>query len=97
MSRLGATDQLFHEAIVAVSHNDVLVNVLETLRRRVHAVRSFANEAVDLVKRTDDERLMVCDALESRDPHEAARLLGAHIDDVRESALTALTDATVDR
>jgi DNA-binding GntR family transcriptional regulator len=90
MSGLGETDRQFHEAIVAASHNDVLLDVLETLRRRVHAVRSFANEAIDLVKRTVDERLMVCDALESRDADEAARLLGAHIDDVRESAVIAL-------
>jgi DNA-binding GntR family transcriptional regulator len=46
MSGLGEADQLFHEAIVAASHNDVLVGVLETLRRRVHVLRSFANEAI---------------------------------------------------
>jgi DNA-binding GntR family transcriptional regulator len=90
MNGLGETDQLFHEAIVAASHNDVLVGVLESLRRQVHVVRSFANEAIDLVKRTLDERLLVCDALESRDAESAARLLGAHIDDVRVSAIAAL-------
>ena len=31
MNGLGETDQLFHEAIVAASHNEVLVGVLELL------------------------------------------------------------------
>lgn len=87
---LGDADQLFHEAIVASSHNDVLVGVLKTLRGQVHVVRSFANEAIDLVKRTVDERFLVCEAIESRDGEAAARLLAAHIDDVRVSAIEAL-------
>lgn len=87
---LGEADQLFHEAIVVASHNGVLIDVLTTLKLQVQAVRAFANEEIDLVKRTVDERLLVCDALESRDGESAARLLGAHIDDVRESAVAAL-------
>jgi DNA-binding GntR family transcriptional regulator len=37
-----------------------------------------------------DERLLVCDALDSRDATAAARLLSTHIDDVRGSATKAL-------
>lgn len=87
---LGEADRHFHEAIVIASQNDVLVGVLRTLRRQVHAVRSFANEGVDLVKRTLDERLLICDAMEARDAEKAAQLLAAHIDDVRDSAVAAL-------
>lgn len=87
---LGEADRLFHEAIVAASQNDVLVGVLRTLSRQVHAVRSFANESVDLVKRTLDERLLICDALEAGDSEGASGLLKAHINDVQESAVAAL-------
>jgi DNA-binding GntR family transcriptional regulator len=87
---LGEADRRFHEAIVTASQNDILIGVLKTLRRQVQAVRSFANEGVDLVKRTLDERLLICDAMEARDAEMAAKLLAAHIDDVRESAVTAL-------
>jgi DNA-binding GntR family transcriptional regulator len=87
VAALNAADQLFHEAVIDASRNDVLIRLLSGLRRQVHAVRSFANENVQLAKQTINERLVICDALEARDANETARLLSAHIDGVRDAVL----------
>jgi DNA-binding GntR family transcriptional regulator len=91
---LSAADQLFHSAIVEASQNDVLIRLLAGLRRQVHAVRTYANEDAGLAKRTVDERVMICEALEARNAELAAALLGAHIDGVRESVRAVLRGTT---
>lgn len=87
---LNDADQSFHKAIVEASHNAVLIRMLAELRQQIHAIRSFANQDIQVAKRTVDERLMICSALEARDADAAATLLGVHIDGVRESVLAEL-------
>lgn len=94
---LNNADQSFHEAIVEASHNDVLIRMLAGLRQQIHAIRSFANQDIQVAKRTVDERLMICAALEARDAEMAATLLGVHIDGVRESVLAELRAAAAAR
>lgn len=92
VSQLNAVDQLFHAAIAEASGNDVLIRLLEQMRRPIHAIRTFANEDVRVAKQTIDERLRICDALAARDADTAARLLGAHIDGVRTAVVTGLAN-----
>jgi DNA-binding GntR family transcriptional regulator len=88
----GQADARFHRALADASGNVTLVEMLESLRRRVQVLRDLANNEPGLRERTARERSRILDALARRDGEMAAHLLESHINSVRQTVLRQLTE-----
>jgi len=88
----GEADARFHRALADAAGNPTLVELLDSLRLRVHVLRDLANRDPHLRERAAAERPLILDALERRDGDAAARLLAAHINSVRATVLRQLTE-----
>lgn len=94
---VNAADASFHDAIARFSENETLVSAIEDLSHQVQIIRMMANQNPEVVSRTAMQRSEILAALESGDADESARLIGRHIDFVRQSVIEALEAAETSR
>lgn len=87
----GTADRRFHNAIARFSGNETLIESLDRLGLQVQLIRTAANRDPGVVERTAQQRPAIVAALEARDAVQAARLMEAHIDDVRRAVVAQLT------
>lgn len=87
LAEYGEADRRFHETIAGYSDNATLIECLDRLDLQVRIVRTLANRNPEVVARTALQRSQVVAALQARDPHRAAALLGAHIESVRRAVV----------
>lgn len=90
MVAYGSTDRRFHETIARLSGNDTLIESLGRLAMQVQIVRTAANRNPDVVERAAHQRPAILAALEARDAERAAKLMEAHIEDVRRAVVAQL-------
>jgi DNA-binding GntR family transcriptional regulator len=84
-----AADAEFHRLIARAADNQLLVEMLDSLRLRVRGLRSVA--AADWPPtRQPSNREQIVDALRRRDAKAAARLMDEHLHPVREAVLAHL-------
>ncbi len=83
-------DRRFHNAIIAITGNETLQEALDRLSAQIQIVRNIANRNPEVVRRTSIERPRILAALEARDADEAAALMEAHIDGVRQSVVSQM-------
>ena len=86
----GGADRRFHNTIAAYSGNKTLVESLDRLGLQIQLVRTAANHDPEVVERTAHQRPEIIAALEARDARRAARLMEAHIEDVRRSVVAEI-------
>lgn len=87
MEAVSEADNRFHELIARYSENETLIAQLEALSHQVQLIRMMANQNPEVVARTSLQRPQILAALEARDADLAARLLGEHIEFVRQAAV----------
>lgn len=87
MAAVSEADGRFHSLIARFSENATLIDQLDALGQQVQLIRVMANENPEVVKRTGLQRPQILAALEARDADLAARLLGEHIEFVRQAAV----------
>lgn len=86
-------DGRFHATIASCSGNATLIGYLDDLAHRVKLIRSIANQNPEVVAVTAGQRPQILAALEAGDAAAAARLLGEHIEFVRQAVITEMTAA----
>ncbi|GHO46934.1 GntR family transcriptional regulator [Ktedonospora formicarum] len=89
-------DQRFHTLITHLSANQILIEMLDRLQRKIHIVRIRANRDPQVVKRTAFERPRILAALEARNAELAERLMVEHIEGVQRDVVAQIeaTEAT---
>ncbi|MEO8393315.1 MAG: GntR family transcriptional regulator [Chloroflexota bacterium] len=85
-----AADRRFHDTIVEITDNEMLVDSLNRLGAQIQMVRTIANRDPHVVERTAKERPLILAALEARDADAAARLMEEHIDGVRRAVVSQI-------
>jgi DNA-binding GntR family transcriptional regulator len=83
-------DRRFHDTIVEITDNEMLVDSLNRLGAQIQMVRTIANRDPHVVERTAKERPLILAALEARDADAAARLMEEHIDGVRRAVVSQI-------
>lgn len=86
----GDADRRFHNTIAAYSGNQTLIESLDRLALQIQLVRTAANHDPEVVERTAHQRPEITAALMARDARRAARLMEAHIEDVRRSVVAEI-------
>jgi DNA-binding GntR family transcriptional regulator len=84
---VGEADRRFHATIARFSGNATLIAFLDDLDHQVQVIRSLANRNPEVVRRTALQRPQILAALEAGDADAAARLLGEHIEFVRQTVV----------
>jgi DNA-binding GntR family transcriptional regulator len=84
---VGEADRRFHATIARFSGNATLIAFLADLDHQVQIIRSLANRNPEVVQRTALQRPQILAALEAGDADAAARLLGEHIEFVRQTVV----------
>jgi len=90
MIAYGTADRRFHNAVAAFSGNETLIESLDRLGLQIQLVRTAANHDRGVVERAARARPEIVAALEARDARRAARLMAAHIEDVRRSVVAQI-------
>lgn len=90
MIAYGAADRRFHNTVAAFSGNETLIDSLDRLGLQIQLVRTAANHDPGVVERAARARPEIVAALEARDARRAARLMAAHIEDVRRAVVAQI-------
>jgi DNA-binding GntR family transcriptional regulator len=77
----------FHDAIYAAAQNACLFELIQQLRRQVHAIRFTAWAQPERIARSLDEHCQMVEALTRRDGDRLARLTEEHLRVAKESYL----------
>jgi len=78
-------DIQFHRAVAAGSQNPVLATLIEAVSELVYEVRRLTIERATDVKESAEMHRRIYRAIKARDPDEARRLMGEHLDMARQA------------
>jgi DNA-binding GntR family transcriptional regulator len=90
MEAFSKADQCFHRFIIQKANNETLLETLARLGLQFQMIRIFANRDPGVVERTMQERPQILAALMAFDADQAAQLMEAHIEGVRQAVVTQL-------
>lgn len=79
-TELVSLGQALHDAIVAWTDNDLLVDMYALLRKQTRLVRHVARKSLDLESRSFEEHLAVLDAIGRRDADAAHESMRQHLE-----------------
>lgn len=83
-------DREFHKAIIRMSNNETLFDVLSNLDLNIQLVRHLANQTPDLPEHTMDERALIVEAFKNGQAAKAAEYMRQHIQGVQDTVLAQL-------
>lgn len=86
--RFAQLDKRFHDEVARAAGNEIAAEALARLHTHVHLFRLMSNAAV--ADEALKEHAAVIDALERRDPADAAGAMRAHIENARARLMAAL-------
>lgn len=86
LERAFEADIHLHEAIIAVTRNRRLAQILSTLADQVHRIRALSPRTPGRLQAALDEHLKIMEAIQRRDPDAAAEAMADHLHSARENA-----------
>lgn len=84
-------DREFHSAIIRMSNNETLVEILGTLDLHIQLVRHLANQAPSLPELTMDDRALIVEAFKNGKGEVAAEHMRHHIQSVHDTVVAQLS------
>ncbi len=90
IDRLGAAGRRFHDALVRLSRNEILVAMLQGVAARTHYLRQLGLRDPVLAAETTEDHAELCEAVIAGDSARAERVSQRHIERGRQSLLRQL-------
>lgn len=88
-------DREFHNLIVSLSGNSILIDTLKRLDLHIQLARHLANGVPNVAANTVDERRLILDAFKRSDGEAAARYLERHIETVKRAVVLQLEEISM--
>jgi DNA-binding GntR family transcriptional regulator len=87
-------DIRLHAAIIAVTRNRRLAQILATLRDQVHRIRTLSTRVPGRLEAALEEHIEIMESIQRRDPDGAVKAMANHLKNARANAVSLLRPLT---